>query len=98
MALRTCRVSFTDSRGVIHGVEVAAESLFEAAVLGLQILKKDGWSAEIVPASRLEVEVREPATKHTVTPLQIERWVNGATFSPNEKVKRDRLKELLARR
>jgi hypothetical protein len=97
MSLRSCRVSFTDSRGVIHGVEVAAESLFEAAVLGLQILKSDAWSAEIGPASRLEVEVREPITKHTVTLLQIERWVNGATFSPNEKVKRERLKAMLAR-
>jgi len=34
MAVRTCAVSFTDSRGSLHTVEVSAESLFEAAVLG----------------------------------------------------------------
>jgi hypothetical protein len=26
-----CRVSFTDSEGVLHGVDVDAESLYEAA-------------------------------------------------------------------
>src|SRR5215831_1977241 len=30
-----CRVSFTDSEGITHCAEVAAESLYEAAVLAL---------------------------------------------------------------
>jgi hypothetical protein len=96
MSLRTCAVTFTDSRGVKHTAEVAADSLFEAAVLGMQILKKDGWIQETFgAATKIEIEVRDPATKHTVTLQQIERWLSGATISPNERVKKDRLKAML---
>jgi hypothetical protein len=49
VALRTCSVTVADSRGIRHAAEVQAETLFEAAVLGLQILKKDGWIADIMP-------------------------------------------------
>jgi hypothetical protein len=45
--------------------------------------------------SCFEGAVREPATIHTVTLLQIERWLTGATISPNERVKKDRLKSML---
>ena len=96
MSLRTCAVTFTDSRGVKHTAEVAAESLFEAAVLGMQILKRDGWIQETFgAATKIEIEVRDPATKHSVTLQQIERWLSGATISPNERVKKDRLKAML---
>jgi len=50
----------------------------------------------IGPAGRLEVEVREPAITYTVSVAQIERWLQGATSSPNERVTKDRLKALLA--
>lgn len=79
-----------------HRPKVAAESLFEAAALAIQILRRDGWVTDAIGAgTRLEVEVREPATKHTVTLLQIERWLDGATPSPNERVRKDRLRALL---
>ena len=48
-----------------------------------------------VTRAKIEVEVRDPATKHTVTLQQIERWLSGATISPNERVKKDRLKAML---
>jgi hypothetical protein len=96
---RTCTVTLTDSRGIRHSVEVVAESLFEAAVLGLGILRRDDWFQEgLGAATRIEVEVREPATRHTVTLTQIERWLSGATISPNERVKKDRLKGMLRNR
>ncbi len=40
---KSCRVSFTDDNGIEHGIEVMAESLYEAAALGLALLKKSGW-------------------------------------------------------
>ena len=89
-------MTFTDNRGIKHSVDVVAESLFEAAVLGVQVLRKDGWiEGALGPAAKIDVEVREPATKHTVTMQQIERWLTGATISPNERVKKDRLRALL---
>lgn len=95
VAVQTCSVTFTDSRGIRHTVVVSAESLFEAAILGLAALKKDGWTDPIGPATGLEIEVRPPSVRHTVTVIQIERWLQGATVSPNERVKKDRLKSLL---
>jgi hypothetical protein len=97
MAVQTCSVTFIDSRGVRHTVDVLADSLFEAAALALAALKKDGWTDPIGPATRLEVEVRAPAVKHAVSVIQIERWLQGATTSPNERVRKDRLKMLLSR-
>lgn len=38
-----------------------------------------------------------PAVRHAVTVMQIERWLQGATTSPNERVRKDRLKQLLGR-
>jgi len=78
-------------------VDVTADSLFEAAATALAIFKKDGWTDPVGSAARLEVEVREPAVTHTVSVLQIQRWLQGATTSPNERVRKDRLRELLAR-
>ena len=93
--LRTCTVTFTNTRGIRHSADVQAESLFEAAVLAILILRRDGWSEQIGPATRLDVEVPEPVTRHTVTLLQVERWLNGATTSPNQKVRRERLRRML---
>jgi hypothetical protein len=42
------------------------------------------------------VEVKEPAVRHQVTMLQIRRWLDGATKSPNELVRKERLKRSLA--
>jgi hypothetical protein len=35
MAGSRCRVSFTDSEGVLHGVDVDAESLYEAVAIAV---------------------------------------------------------------
>jgi len=89
-------VTITDSRGIKHSVEVTAESLFEAGVIALSTLKRAGWVEDAPgPGTRLEIEVREPSVKHTVTVLQLQRWASGAARSPAERVKRERMKELL---
>jgi hypothetical protein len=99
VALRTCTVSFTDARGIRHSAQVQAETLFEGALLGLEILRRDGWVEDQVGAStKLEVEVAEPGTRHTVTLLQVQRWLAGATSSPNERVRKQRLAALLTAR
>ena len=43
----------------------------------------------------LDVEVREPATKHAISLQQVERWLAGATSNPNEATKKAKLKMLL---
>jgi hypothetical protein len=97
MAAQTCTVSVTDSRGIRHSVEITAESLFEAAAMALAAFRKDGWTEPPGPATRLEIEVKPPVVRHTVTVQQLQRWLDGATTSPNETVRKKRLKSLLAR-
>jgi hypothetical protein len=40
--LRVCTVSFKSATAISHSVDVQAETLYEAAALGLDRLKKDG--------------------------------------------------------
>ncbi len=62
VALRTSRVSFEGPSSVRHGVEVTAESVYEAAALGVSALRNSGWADAIAPGTELEIQVREPAT------------------------------------
>lgn len=95
MNIRTCAVSFLDQRGIRHSVDVQAESLFEAAVLAIQTFRQDPWMERIGPATVLDVEVRQPATRHAITLQQVERWLAGATPNPSEASKKAKLKMLL---
>ena len=97
MPLRTCTVSFTSPTGVTHAVDVEAETLYEAAGIGLARLKADGWTEGLGPASRLEIEVREPSTLHSISVQQLDRWMDGVTTSPAEVLRRAKVKQLLGR-
>jgi len=93
--VKSCLVSSIDSRGVKHSVEVTADTLFEADALGLAALKRNGWTDAMGIATRLTVEIREPVVSHQVSLPQIQGWLQGATSSPNERLREDRLRELL---
>ena len=62
--------------------DIPWDSLFEAAALGLSLLRKEGWADPIAPGSQLAVRVREPATMHIVSVLQIQRWCDGVPSVP----------------
>jgi hypothetical protein len=53
--LRPCIVSFKDTRGIRHSTEVEAESLYEAAVMGIRRLNDDPWLEKIGPVTVLDV-------------------------------------------
>ena len=82
-------------RGIRHATEVEAESLFEAAVLGIRRLNEDPWLEKVGPATVVEVEVRNPGTTHAISLQQVERWLAGATMNPSEASKKMKLKMLL---
>jgi hypothetical protein len=82
--------------GVRHGVQVEAESLFEAAVIAVRRFRDDIWSEQVAAGTRLDVEVREPATLHSVTFEQVERWLK-APSSPYDASKKAKLRLLLMR-
>jgi len=90
-------VCFKSATGITHCVDVEAETLYEAAGLGLARLKKDGWIEGLGQSSRLEIEVREPSTVHSLTEQQLHRWIDSVTTSPAEVLRRARVKQLPGR-
>jgi hypothetical protein len=96
--VRECIVSYKDARGIRHSTQVEAESLYEAAVLGVCRMNNDPWLEKIGPATVLDIEVRSPTTSHAISLQQIERWLAGATTNPNESMKKAKLKLLLVQR
>ena len=95
MPVRSCTVSFRGVSGVQHSVDLEAESVYEAAIRGLSLLRKDGWVDNIGPATELEIRVREPATRHTVSVQQLRRWCDGIAVSPAETIRKAKLRQLL---
>jgi hypothetical protein len=48
------------------------------------------------PGSRLQIEVREPATTHSLSVSQLHRWIEGGT-TPADILRRARVKQPFAR-
>jgi hypothetical protein len=95
MSLRVCTVGFKSPTGISHSVEVEAETLYEAAGLGLARLKKDGWIEGLGPETKLEIVVRAPAAHHTLTVTQLQKWVNSVNTGAGETLKKAKIKHLL---
>jgi len=93
--MRACTVTFQDARGIRHGVDVEAESLYEAVVLAVTRFREYPWIEQVRRETPLEIEVREPATTHLITLQQVERWIASATPSPLEASKKAKLKLIL---
>ena len=94
---RTCVVSFLDSGGIRHSVEVAAESLCEAAAFGVREFRQHCWIDAMEPdtATPLTINVKAPSTTHEVSIRQLERWVGSSAKSPKDTILRMRVPELL---
>jgi len=91
----TCIVSFADSKGIRHSVEVTASTLYKAAVLAIAEFRRCGFTANAPgPATRLTVALKIPATSHEVQWGKIEAWIQSAG-KPNEQGMKGRLRELL---
>jgi hypothetical protein len=73
---------------------VTAESLYEAAVLGIKAISEQ-WAQEPAAMTRLEVEVKAPPVRHEITVRQVRQWLDGTCASPKERVLKERLKAML---
>jgi hypothetical protein len=91
--MAACIVSFVDLEGIRHSVEVEAEGLYEASVLGICAFRKH----ELEPGAmtKLEVEVRSSVT-HTLTVTKVRDWLQRGVRSPREAVLKERLRGLIA--
>ena len=90
--MATCVVSYVDTSGIRHSVEVEAQSLYEAAVLAIKVFREH--DCEPKEANRLEIEVRSSVT-HTLTIRKIHDWINGGAKTPKEAVTKEKLRAML---
>ena len=91
-SMARCIVSYLDTEGLRHTVEVEAESLYEAGVLALKAFKQHSCEPGVL--SMLEVEI-QTSIKHEVTPKKIHSWLNGGARTPKEAAEKKRLRSLL---
>ena len=91
--LRPCRVSYQDSDDIRHSVEVTAETLYEAAVLGLTTLRAAGWMD--APNLTIEVTVKAPETTHSINSGILAAWLSRSGKSPREQALKSRLLDLM---
>ena len=91
--LRFCRVAYQDSDGIRHSVEVTAETLYEAAVLGMTTLRAAGWMDS--PNLKIEVTVKAPETTHSINSGVLAAWLSRSGKSPREQALKSRLLDLV---
>lgn len=87
-----CVVSYLDTSGIRHSVELEADGLYEAVVLGVAALREH--DCDPGDLGQIEVEVRK-SIKHSLTLRRVREWLHGASKSPKEAVLKERLRELL---
>jgi hypothetical protein len=98
VALKTCKVSCTDLRGVEHAGEVSAGSVYEAVAQALRIFLDNEWVEDIGRGqTRISVKVKHPEIEHTVRVQDFEPWLETAPRSPAEMLFKNRLREILAK-
>lgn len=93
-----CTVSFTDTNGITHSVNVSAGSLFEAAALAVAEFRRCGFAdAAPGPGTILDVAVQSPSTAHSLRASQLAGWLRSSGKSPNEQALKVRLREEMER-
>jgi hypothetical protein len=81
---RTCTVSFTDSDGFSHSVDVCASTLYEAAVLAIASFRRAGlFDVHVGPGTQLRVAVKQPEAVHELQFGKLQEWLKGGARSPN---------------
>ncbi len=91
--IRTCTVSYQDIEGVKHSVDVTAETLYEAAALGMKAMNVAGW--ENAPNLSIDVRVRAAETIHTISNAVLAAWLSSNGKTPKEQAVKAKLRELL---
>jgi hypothetical protein len=89
------RVSFTDTNGIPHDVDVQAESLYEAVALAVAEFRADKMTAEVGPMTEFVIAIHRPAVEHRIRLSQVTLWAKGTRDGPAGVIKRQRIMSLL---
>jgi hypothetical protein len=93
-----CRVSYTDSEGIVHSVDVEAESLYEAVAIAVAQFRDDHLNpAAPGPMTEFTVAVYRHPTEHEIRLNQVTKWAERTTKEgPAGITTRQRVRALLA--
>jgi|SRR6266850_1380806 len=91
---RVCVVKLTADHGVEHKVKVRAESVYEAALLGLKRLERVGWQSDGSTIGSVIVEVWEEPTRHVVQVKKLLSWLKAPGKFPPEEQRKAELRVL----
>ncbi len=95
---KSCRIMFTDGAGIGHTATVAANSLYEAAALGIAEFKRSGFAfGNLSAATTLTVAIEAPTTTHELTVGKLESWLNTNGKTPREQAAKVTLRQVLGR-
>jgi hypothetical protein len=83
-------VRFTDGRGVTHSVQVHAQSVLEAAALGVKTVRDTGVLDD-EGTFDITVEIHT-VTRHQMPYARVQAWLDSTSSSPKEKLLRESLK------
>src|SRR5262249_17738219 len=90
-----CRVSFTDTNGIPHDVEVQADSLYEAVAQAVAEFRQDELTEDIGPMTEFVIAVNHPVVEHRIRLNQVTRWCEGTRDGPVGIIRRHRIMALL---
>jgi hypothetical protein len=77
VAVHKCSVSFKDGRGVVHSTDVLAETVMEAAALGLRSFREQGMLDDD-GVFDVQVEVTT-MTVHSVPITKLRAWLDSSS-------------------
>jgi hypothetical protein len=97
MPAARCRVSFIDSDGVLHGVDVDAASLYEAVAIAVAQFREDAVGSSVPgPMTEFTVAVYRSPTEHKLRLSQVAKWAaETSKDGPAGIIKRQRVRALL---
>ena len=94
--MKQCRVSFRDSDGIEHAVELEARTLYEAVGLAIERFRRcEHVKYDPKGLHEFVVESREPSTQHRLTRNMFDTWLRRPGGSPADVALKTRLKSLL---
>lgn len=88
-------MKLVDAHGVEHSVRVSAESVYEAALKGLNRLEKVGWESDGSQIGSVAVEVWEELTVHRVDVAKMLRWLKEPGRDPRDNTRKEKLRAII---
>ena len=92
-------MSYRDSSGTAHRVEVTASGLYQAACYALGEFRARGneWGEQPGPATELIVEVLPPPAEHRLRVADVLRWLEGVAPDPATVLEKGRLRKIVGK-